>query len=347
MKRSPLLTLAAAGMAIALLAACGGGASPSSVPSSSASATPSSSPNTSPTSSSGIGSATAARCPNGEPTSSGSLNCAALPLGDLKYSTTTPTVGEIYDCSTPSGGHASASAGPWIDSSSGTWDGSTDADGKISVQGTNALAGQFSVTSDGVTRTISGNAEPIAPVTVGTFPISRSDPAYQYDGNPNSIETHTFSFQFPADPQAASQPHCVSGGAIGIALDGVAIYDGFDANGFDAVAREVQDSCHGHPDSSDVYHYHGWLQACVSDSGSPTQNSSLLGYAADGYGIYGPWYNGKILTTADLDACHGTTSIVDWDGRQLDIYHYVSTYDFPYTIGCFHGTPVKLLTELP
>ncbi len=27
-----------------------------------------------------------------------------------------------------------------------------------------------------------------------------------------------------------------------------------------------------------------------------------------------------------------------WDGKLTSIYHYVSTYDFPYTIACYHGT---------
>jgi hypothetical protein len=29
-----------------------------------------------------------------------------------------------------------------------------------------------------------------------------------------------------------------------------------------------------------------------------------------------------------------------WNGTLTTIYHYVSTYDFPYTIGCYRGTPV-------
>jgi hypothetical protein len=42
-----------------------------------------------------------------------------------------------------------------------------------------------------------------------------------------------------------------------------------------------------------------------------------------------------------LDVCHGTTSVVLWDGAPRNIYHYVSTFDFPYTIGCYRGTPVQ------
>ena len=65
-----------------------------------------------------------------------------------------------------------------------------------------------------------------------------------------------------------------------------------------------------------------------------------MGYMLDGFGIYGPeGENGEILTSADLDECHGHTHPVLWDGEMIDLYHYHWTYDFPYNIGCFKGTP--------
>ncbi|MGZ4380821.1 MAG: hypothetical protein ACXVZ2_07940 [Gaiellaceae bacterium] len=27
-------------------------------------------------------------------------------------------------------------------------------------------------------------------------------------------------------------------------------------------------------------------------------------------------------------------------GKKVTIYHYVTTAEYPYTLGCFHGTPV-------
>ncbi|HTV73532.1 MAG TPA: YHYH protein [Candidatus Acidoferrales bacterium] len=322
------------------LAACGGGGGGGGIPSITAapSSTPAATPSAASTASSGYGNATPQSCPNGAPTSSGTLNCAALPLGDQKYKTAGPQSGYVYECRTLNGSPVVVTA-PWLDTAAGTWNSTT----KVSVTGTNGFSGEFRESSNGTTRTISGDAEPISPVTAGDFPITPADAsAYQYDHNPNSIELHTYSFTVPANPTAASSPSCTSGGPIGVAMDGAMIYNAFDAAGNDAVAREIQDDCHGHPDSSDTYHYHGWLQVCVTDAGSATQNSSLLGYAADGYGIYGPWYGGKILTSADLDECHGTTSAVEWDGKMTTMYHYVSTYDFPYTVACYHGTPVSI-----
>jgi len=50
---------------------------------------------------------------------------------------------------------------------------------------------------------------------------------------------------------------------------------------------------------------------------------------------------GRELTNADLDECHGRASEVLWDGSRVRIYHYVLTREYPYTIGCFRGTPVR------
>ncbi len=276
-------------------------------------------------------------CPSAE-TSSGALNCTKLPLGDHKYSTSAAKAGYIYSCESLSGSPVVSSA-PWIDASTETW----SLPAKVAVEGTASWAGSFVQKISGTTDTLSSEEVPISPHTTGTFPIARTDPAYAYDHNPNSIERHATTVALSADPAVAAKPSCLGMGAIGMTVTGVAIYNGFDAAGYDAVAREEQDACHGHPDQSDTYHYHGVLQACVPDAGSAAKNSSLLGYALDGFGIYGPWYGGKILTTADLDECHGITSAVVWNGKLVTMYHYVSTYEFPYTVGCYKGTPVKTL----
>ncbi len=283
-------------------------------------------------SSSSVSSASAYTCPAAQ-TSSGALDCTHLPLGDLKVSATA-RAGYVMDCQTPSGSPVVASA-PWLDAATNTWDAIT----KSVVSGSVSWPGTFSAVAVGAALDITGDGLPFASIPTGTFPIAATDPAYRYDRNPNHIAAQTVNFALAENPVAAASPSCLGGGTIGVTITGVAIYDAFDAAGYDAVAREIQDGCHGHPDQSDTYHYHGWLQACVPDAGSATVNSSLLGYARDGFGIYGPWYQGKILTTADLDACHGTTSAVMWHGSLTTIYHYVSTYDFPYTLGCYTGTP--------
>ncbi len=56
---------------------------------------------------------------------------------------------------------------------------------------------------------------------------------------------------------------------------------------------------------------------------------TVLGFALDGLPITGPKVtNTSILTTADLDECHGTTSAIMLDGKKVTIYHYVTTQAF-------------------
>jgi hypothetical protein len=120
-----------------------------------------------------------------------------------------------------------------------------------------------------------------------------------------------------------------------VATTGVLIFNGFDAGKRDAVAYEVQDKCDGHPEKTGQYHYHD-LSRCISDSG--TGHSGLIGYAFDGFGIFGlRGESGKELTNQDLDECHGHTHEILWEGKKVSMYHYHSTREFPYTVGCFKG----------
>ena len=120
--------------------------------------------------------------------------------------------------------------------------------------------------------------------------------------------------------------------------DGIAILDAFDAGGLDAGAEEVQDTCHGHPNNDAGYHYHS-LSPCLLDAKSRKQTTQL-GWALDGFGIYVEYdEHGKLLTDADLDACHGRTSRVPWHGKKVRIYHYDLTQEFPYSVSCFRAAP--------
>jgi hypothetical protein len=127
-------------------------------------------------------------------------------------------------------------------------------------------------------------------------------------------------------------------GIIGVMLNGVALFNALDGEGRDAVAHEVQDHCNGHPERSGQYHYHG-NSNCVTGA---TGNNTLVGYALDGFGVYSMFdAAGKELTNADLDECHGRTSKVMWDGKEVVMYHYVVTREYPYSVGCFKGIPTQ------
>jgi hypothetical protein len=63
--------------------------------------------------------------------------------------------------------------------------------------------------------------------------------------------------------------------------------------------------------------------------------------AWDGFGIYGRYgENGELLTNDDLDVCHGHAHEIEWDGEVVELYHYHATWEYPYTLGCFYGTPI-------
>jgi hypothetical protein len=190
----------------------------------------------------------------------------------------------------------------------------------------------------GTKRVITSNDLPIDHST-GTFPIASTDPAYAYDRNPNSIEAQHISWSLPANPKAAAKPSCTSGGAIGILNDGVLLFNALDGEGRDAGAHEVLDACGEHPQMGDMLHHHD-IPSCLLKGASG--RSTLVGFALDGYGIYVERSaNGALLTNTDLDACHGRTSTVLWNGKKQRIYHYDATLEYPYTVGCFHGTPIS------
>jgi hypothetical protein len=263
----------------------------------------------------------------------GGATGSSLPLGDGKFGLT-PQAGAIMLCSTTFSKGGADHDGPWIDAAAGTWNPTL----KIAVRGSVAWTqAQLQISTQGSTRTITTNDLPMGQPT-GTFPIAPSDPAYAYDRNPNHIAAQNLSYTLPANPAPAGQPSCLHGGPIGVTLDGVVLYDGLDAGGRDAVAHEVQDVCDGHPDGHSMYHYHA-ISPCLLKTA--TGSSTLVGYALDGFGIYVERdASGALLTDGDLDACHGRVSTVEWDGKQVSMYHYDATAAYPYTLGCFKGTPV-------
>lgn len=254
-----------------------------------------------------------------------------LPLGDQHYVSDEPRKGSLYLCHPMQEGGGAQRAGSWIHGNS--W----NVNGKPSVLGSVAWSNaQFSNTINGDKRELSGNGLPLSHNT-GEFPVAQSDPAFNYDHNPNSIKPQNLHYDLPLHPVYSDTPSCM-GGEVGIMLTGVPLFNGFDAGMRDARAHEIQDSCEGHPQRSGEYHYHS-LSPCLKDIGEKT----VLGYALDGFPITGPLVApGRYLITANLDECHGITSEIIEDGEKKITYHYVMTQDFPYSVSCFRGTPTRI-----
>jgi YHYH protein len=249
------------------------------------------------------------------------VDLTKLPLGNGKLSAA-PTIGQIWACRVdPNGGGAQVD-GPWINKSAGTFDYTK----KAVVSGQVVWKPNFVMSIQGDKRIFTSNDLPNHPT--GIFPIQPNELAYQTDRNPNSIKEQSVTVTLPANPVAAAEPMCAPG-AVGILLTGSVLFNALDAPGRDAIAHETQDSCQGHPQQSGVYHYH-WVTTCIDDKRLPGGHSGLVVYALDGFGIFGRYgEKGELLSSSDLDACHGHTHAIPWNGKMVVMYHYHATWDFP------------------
>jgi hypothetical protein len=270
------------------------------------------------------------------------VNLTSLPFGGplmlrRDQGDTQPDFLSLWLCGVPANGAGNSDASDWTNPD-GTWDYTR----KPIVEGSLTWVSEFEIMLDGNgNRVITGNALPTHPT--GVFPIDPNSVAYQYDRNTNEIKARNILYTFPETPEEATNPSCVTFGAAGISLSGSVIYHGASTLGNDAAAHELFDSYGGHSDGTNTYHYHypaENLQKHIHPDEDKAEHSALMGYMIDGFGIYGPQgEDGKVLWSKDLDECHGHKHPVMWDGKMVDLYHYHWTYDFPYNIGCFKGTP--------
>lgn len=273
-----------------------------------------------------------AQAPASNPNTS-QIDLTHLPIGDGKLSSA-PQRGYVWACRVEPNAPTPPQNGSWIKS-----DGTFDYTAKAVVDGAVMWQSKFAMNVRGDKRVFTSNDLPNH--ATGSFPIAPTDDAYQTDRNPNSIRAQNVAFELPANPTLAARASCAPG-EVGILLTGVMLFSAIDAPGRDAVAYETQDACQGHPQQAGVYHYHN-LSSCLQDHGAG--HSALMGYALDGFGIYGHHgENDETLTNAALDECHGHTHEIEWNGKKQVMYHYHATHEFPYTVGCLRGTPVRVVT---
>lgn len=264
-----------------------------------------------------------------------SLDLTKLPLGNQHQTTEGAKAGYVYACRERAGGPP-VTIPPWVDEDAGTW----NAVEKLASGGEVFWDSAFEhSTADGEV-TLKGNN---LPPRSGTFPVEETDPSYQWNPNPGAIEAKEYDITITDSPELNDEASCI-GGNVGIMADGVIMLDAMDAGGYDAGAVEVQDTCHGHPNGGTGYHHHSLSPCWLSDEAKT--ETTQVGWAMDGFGLYVEYdEDGNLLTNDDLDACHGRTSTVPWNGELVEIYHYSLTYEYPYTVGCFMGTPASMGNE--
>jgi hypothetical protein len=155
--------------------------------------------------------------------------------------------------------------------------------------------------------------------------------------NPNKIASQNYVFKIPISPAVAAAHAETPMGPMGIALNGVPIFNQY-AAGRVALTSEINsfDQYGGHPAQAGDYHYHV-EPAYLTGGNGKSSKSSLIGFLLDGYPVYGPQENGKTIINSDLDTYHGHTAVTT--EYPNGIYHYHITSESPYINGVgFYGS---------
>ena len=149
-------------------------------------------------------------------------------------------------------------------------------------------------------------------------------------------------WKIPLSPAFAATTTAALDGPIGVAINGVPIFNPCKQGGCNAgqgggdtkVLGEL-DACNGHAGRADDYHYHAAPTCLMAGKPANYWDTHPLGWALDGYAIYG--YNNADGSVATRDAtCGGNTSAVS-NGPAGYSYHVTDAS--PYVLSCFKGTP--------
>jgi hypothetical protein len=171
----------------------------------------------------------------------------------------------------------------------------------------------LTATSGATTVTVASDGQPDHESNY--FPTT--DPCYAAYSpvalDPNHIAVHALSLTVPLAPTSGSQTMGL--GAVGMAIDGSAIFDNQAAPGDDIYAEAASfDRCQGHPSPASQYHYHTEPYAISHD------DDAFIGVMRDGYPIYGRRdVDGTV--PANLDASGGHTGTTP-DSPATAVYHY-------------------------
>ncbi len=205
----------------------------------------------------------------------------------------------------------------------------------------NKIYGASSVTLDGDFVVIKVNA---LPQYKTVYYPQGSDKYAPYGGNnsnfapkPQTIVEQNMTFRIPLNPKVAATHVATPAGAIGVAVNGVPLYNQFsDASPSLGIDVEINtfDEYNGHTQGTGQYHYHFEPLYLTGVLG----HEALLGFLLDGFPVYGPNENGTAVPASNLDVYHGHTSpTADYING---IYHYHLTTAAPYINGDgFYGTP--------
>ena len=164
------------------------------------------------------------------------------------------------------------------------------------------------------------------------------------DGNPAYIQEQAAKWSIAINPKVNSEHIAMNAqnenkalpmGPIGVATNGVIFFNPFD-HIFETDATWRLDRCCGHPSPRSQYHYHKY-PVCVktpwSDEGF--EHSPVIGFAFDGFPVYGPYEADGLLARDDKQ-----NPLNDFNLHQDDIrgpHYHVTPGKFPHIIGGYWG----------
>lgn len=173
-----------------------------------------------------------------------------------------------------------------------------------------------------------------------------------WPGNPNTPTALNWVYKLPIVPQPnTGTPVAVGLGHVGVLRDGTGLYDPRDAMSYNnlGIWRRIAwyfeissfDSCLGHPSPQREWHPHA-KPVCLLGGDAATRHSALIGFAFDGYPIYGPYGYANADGTggvARMETSYRKRNITARttlpDGTVLQPSQYGPAIGGTYPLGCF------------
>jgi hypothetical protein len=150
------------------------------------------------------------------------------------------------------------------------------------------------------------------------------------------------AWRIPLTPAIAATTTPVLDGPIGVAVNGIPIFNpckqggcATSTGGGDTKVQGELDICNGHAGRADDYHYHAAPVCMMANQPSNFWDSHPLGWALDGFAIFG--YHNPDGSTATRDAVCGGNTITHQNAPSGYAYHVTDTS--PYVLSCLRGTP--------
>jgi len=172
-------------------------------------------------------------------------------------------------------------------------------------------------------------------------------------GNPNTPANQDFCFRITFNPQENTGTLINTPlGHIGVWRNGVSIFNAKDATSYnnqgvwfqDAYVFEGSsfDACLGHPAGNGEYHHHV-NPTCLYNDSDEANHSPIVGYAFDGYPIYGAYgYSNPLDPNSAIARMQSGQQLRNIssrqtlaDGTNLPPYQYGPTVNSQYPIGSF------------